>query len=155
MSNSEITFMTTQSIRSFRKILRSFERELAIQNQSSSCCGVSLAQCHVLMELDIQDNVTLNILAKNVGLDKSTVSRTVETLVNLKMVDRVIPKNNRRTTQISLTDQGKQVVKTIHAGNDAYYQDVLDRIPDELRKPFLDGFRLMADSMALENQKNS
>ena len=120
--------MSIKTIREFRKTLRLFERELAVQNQSSCCCNVTVAQCHVLMELDIKDGVSLNTLATSIGLDKSTVSRTVESLVAQGLLERIIPKSNRRKKIISLTEAGKKVVMTIHSGNDLYFNKVLNNI---------------------------
>ena len=144
--------MNKQEVRGFRQILRSFERELNARNQSGCCCGVTLTQCHCLMELDKQDNITLNELASRLNLDKSTVSRTVETLVTNELADRLIPKTNRRTTLIKLTDRGKQVCHTINTGNDLYFRKVLSAIPDELRPSFLRGFEAMVQAMVLQNK---
>lgn len=135
------------SAREFRNTLRIFERELGIQNQSKCCGGVTVTQCHLLMELDKRNNITLNELADQLHLDKSTVSRTVETLVNNGLVDRTIPKNNRRTTLISLTDKGKILCNTINQGNDDYYSKVLDSIPIPIRGNFYEGFKAMAQAM--------
>jgi DNA-binding MarR family transcriptional regulator len=143
--------MTLKTIREFRKTLRLFEREIAVQNQSACCCNVTLSQCHVLMELDIKDGISLNTLASNVGLDKSTVSRTVENLVAQGLLERLIPSSNRRKTIISLTGSGKKVVRTIHMGNDQYFEEALTRIPEDIRGPFLEGFHLMAESLKKQN----
>lgn len=138
-------------VRKFRKILRDFERELNIQNQSSCCCGVSVTQCHALMELDNRDNITLNELSSRLNLDKSTVSRTVDTLVNQGLIERTIPKSNRRTTLITLNEQGKEVVKTINSGNDFYYKQVLSEIPENLLDNFLLGFEALSKAMSSQN----
>ena len=139
-------------VREFRHILRLFERALAAQNQSACCCGVTIPQCHVLMELDKQENITLNELSERVGLDKSTVSRTVETLVNGGMIERTIPRSNRRTTMISLTREGESTCKTINRGNDTYFRKVLSAISPEDREGFLRGFRALATSMERRNR---
>jgi DNA-binding MarR family transcriptional regulator len=139
-------------VREFRRILRNFERELNIQNQSGCCCGVTITQCHVLMELDKQDNITLNELAAKINLDKSTVSRTVDGLVNKELIDRTIPKSNRRTTLLTLNDKGKNVCRTINSGNDIYYRKALSSIPAELLEPFMKGFEAMVETMVLLNQ---
>ena len=144
-------YMVLKTIREFRKTLRLFERELAIQNQSSCCCNVTVAQCHVLMELDMKDGISLNTLAASVGLDKSTVSRTVESLVVQGLLERSIPESNRRKTIISLTEAGKKVVNTINSGNDLYFKEVLNRIPEDIRGTFLHGFHLMAESLRQQN----
>jgi len=142
-------------VREFRSILRHFERELGIQNQSGCCCGVTITQCHVLMELDRSDNITLNELSSRLSLDKSTVSRTVETLVNNGLIDRTIPKSNRRTTLITLSKNGKKTCKTINSGNDRYYRKVLSAIPAGDRTSFLGGFKSMARAMELQNTSRS
>lgn len=138
-------------VREFRQILRNFERELNIQNQSGCCCGVTVTQCHVLMALDKQDNITLNELAVLVNLDKSTVSRTVDSLVNNNLIDRTIPKSNRRTTRLTLTPSGTEACHTINSGNDLYYKLVLSSIPLEIYPAFLKGFQAMVEAMVLQN----
>jgi DNA-binding MarR family transcriptional regulator len=140
-------------VREFRRILRNFERELNIQNQSSDCCGVTIPQCHMLMALDIKDNITLNELSETINLDKSTVSRTVETLVNNELIDRTIPKNNRRTIILTLTSKGKSVCKSINSQNDRYYKKALAAIPIQYREAFLKGFEAFTNEMFQINKK--
>ena len=144
--------MEESVVRDFRRILRNFERELNIQNQSACCCGVTITQCHTLMELDIKDNITLNELAAKIHLDKSTVSRTVENLVNNGLIRRTIPKSNRRTTMITLTAKGSEVCHSINSGNDLYYQSALNEIPDDLKVSFLKGFETFVAAMAKLNE---
>ncbi|MEI6454766.1 MAG: MarR family transcriptional regulator [bacterium] len=139
-------------VREFRNILRQFERAVAARNQSACCCGVTVTQCHLLMELDKGDNITLNELADCVGLDKSTVSRTVETLVKNSLIDRTIPKNNRRTTLITLTKKGKAVCRTINTSNDAYFRKTLGQVPVVHRAGFLEGFETLTRAMESQNK---
>ena len=138
-------------VQKFRQILRNFERELNTQNQSGCCCGVSITQCHTLMALDQKDNITLNELAELVCLDKSTVSRTVDTLVKSGLIDRTIQESNRRTTLITLTQKGKEECHTINSGNNRYYRQVLAALPPDLLDPFLKGFEMLAIAMSLQN----
>ena len=140
-------------VNEFRRILRNFERELNIQNQSSCCCGVTLTQCHTLMELEATESITMNELAKKVHLDKSTVSRTVDNLVQAKLVDREIPASNRRTTKIRLNKSGRSVCKTINEGNDDYYLQALRAIAPAKHTDFLKAFeRLTKEMMRLNKQ---
>ena len=144
--------MEETEVKEFRKILRNFERALEIQNQSSCCCGVTITQCHALMELDLNDNITLNELASGIHLDKSTVSRTVESLVNNGLIDRTIPKSNRRTTRLALTVKGREVCHSINSGNNKYYRKALDEVPEDLRTCFLKGFEAFVNSMINQNK---
>ncbi len=47
--------------------------------------GISLAQCHTLLEIEKSHEISISELANTLSLDKSTVSRTVDGLVNINM----------------------------------------------------------------------
>ena len=100
-------------LRKFREILRLFDRELFFQNVSSCCGGVTLAQCHTLLEIENNEKITVTELAGNLLLDKSTTSRTVEGLVRSGFVERNIPSDNRRITTLNLTVTGKDTCDDI------------------------------------------
>jgi DNA-binding MarR family transcriptional regulator len=140
--------MKKEFIQQFREVLRLFDRELYLQNNASCCNGISLAQCHTLLEIEKNNEISVSDLAKNLTLDKSTVSRTVDGLVNINMVDRVIPRENRRMALINLTDSGKQVCRTIHYTNDLYVRKVLGDFTEHERDEFLRLFSKLTSSMA-------
>ncbi len=139
--------MDTINVENFRKNLRHFERELQKQNSSHCCNGASLVQCHTLLEISKHTELTLIKLAKSLNLDKSTVSRTVEGLVNLGLISRIIPKENRRTINLRLTTQGIDLCKTINDSNNLYFSQVLKVIPKENINAFLSSFELIVNAM--------
>ena len=139
--------MDTKTILEFRENLRHFERELQKQNTSQCCNGVSLAQCHTLLEISKHTELTLNQLSKELHLDKSTVSRTVEGLVNLGLITRMIPKENRRIVKLNLTRQGEEVCKTINSGNNFYFTQVLQLLPQDDLNNFLSSFEQIVNQM--------
>jgi len=145
--------MDPELVSTFRKTLREFERELDQQNNSSCCCGVTLAQCHVLMELSAAGKISLNQLSDQLSVDKSAASRTVETLVSKKMIQRNIPRENRRTTILSLTGTGTRVSQQINNGNNDYYAKVLKGIPAEDLTVFLRTFQEIVSQMSKLNRK--
>lgn len=122
-----------QAIRKFRTILRRFERELFMQKSDSCCNGITLAQCHTLLEIESKGKESLTELAKTLGLDKSTISRTVDGLVNVGLIDRSISPENRRMATIELTDAGKKICQTINKSNDKYFSDTLSVLADSER----------------------
>ena len=140
--------MNKTFIHYFREVLRIFEREIFFQNNAACCDGVSLAQCHTLMEIEKNQEISISELAHTLSLDKSTVSRTVDGLVNINMVDRVIPKDNRRKAILNLTENGKQVCTTINYTNDTYIKKVLKDFTEKEREEFLRLFRKTANNMA-------
>jgi len=135
-------------IQKFREILRVLDQELFLQNNASCCNGISLAQCLTLMEIEKNREISVSDLAKNLSLDKSTVSRTVDGLVNIQMVNRVIPKENRRLALIHLTDSGQQVCSSINYSQDSYIREILYDFTEEEREEFLKLFGKLARNMA-------
>lgn len=138
-------------VREFRVFLRHFEREIEAQNSSNCCYGVTLSQCHTLMELDKEGSVSLKDLAERLFLDKSTLSRIIEGLVNLGLVDRETPKSNRRSIIIKLTKQGVSVCNKINTDNNVYFQKVLRSLNKEQFQIFLDSFKIVVSKMIEEN----
>jgi len=119
-----------RNIKKFREILRRFEREVFVQNNESCCNGVTLPQCLTLLEIESKKKESVSELAKTLGLDKSTISRTIDGLVNVGLVDRTIPAENRRMATLSLTDAGENICNTINCNNDRYYNEVLSILTD-------------------------
>ena len=141
-------------IRRFREILRMFDQELYLQNSASCCNGISLAQCHTLLEIEKNEEISVSGLARNLCLDKSTVSRTVDGLVSMQLAVRTVPKENRRMALIDLTESGRQVCTDINYTNDHYLQDVLKDFTEEELETILNLFGKLTRSMFAYRNKN-
>jgi DNA-binding MarR family transcriptional regulator len=138
-------------VRGFREALRRFERLIEVRlRDSGGCRGVSLAQCHALLEIEALGQPALNELAQSLGLDKSTLSRTVEGLVRLDLVTRASNAADRRSVQLSLTEKGLETCARINRENDALFTRVLARAERTGGGPVAAGFRMLVDSMAAE-----
>jgi DNA-binding MarR family transcriptional regulator len=72
----------------------------------------------------------------------------VDGLVNIKMVDRVVPKENRRLALINLTNSGKEVCSSINYTNDSYVQEVLRDFTASEKEEFLRLFAKLTWNMA-------
>jgi len=141
-----------QQVRKFREVLRAFERELLFQ-VNANACGVTIAQCHALMEVEKSRQTKVGDLAKTMSLDKSTISRTVDGLVRIGLVKRTIPEENRRTTYIHLTNRGTEVCNSINDENDFYFNDLLNSLTEGELNPFLKGFEKVTNKMRMLNNK--
>ncbi len=127
----------TKLIRDFRKILREFERELFFQNVSACCQGVSLPQCHALLEIEDQQEISITELADKLKLEKSTVSRTIDSLVKKGYILREIPSDNRRTTKLMLTHEGTSTCDNINWNNDEYISKTLNCLTEKEKAEFI------------------
>ena len=133
--------MTLSKIRRFRRILRKLERELNDRlKENTVYCGVSLAQCHVVLEIEEQGETTIGKLAKSLGLDKSTLSRTIDGLFNVGLVKRFPHQTDRRYMAITLTKQGQATCGKINSTSDDYFTRIFRAIPEE-------SFGIVAEAM--------
>ena len=126
-----------KSVKHFRELLRRFERELFMQKNDCCCNGITLAQCHTLLEIDSKEKESLTELSKTLGLDKSTVCRTVDGLVHIGLLDRTIPTENRRMSTIQLTELGKTVCNSINTENDQYFGELLQILSESEQAYFV------------------
>lgn len=139
--------MNENIVAQFRTQIRKFVRELEKKNISNSCYGVTVVQCHALIEINLRGKCQLNELAGALKLDKSTVSRTVNSLVKNGQVSRTIPESDRRTSILELTDHGKITCNRLNEENDKYFIQALNAIPKEIRENFLLSFEIFTAKM--------
>lgn len=140
--------MELEYIQQLRESIRIFEREIFVQNNASCCNGISLAQCHCLLEIEKNSEISISELAGQLSLNKSTISRTVEGLVNIGLVDRIIPKENRRKTVLTLTNNGMQVCATINSTHNHYIKNVIQNFSGKEQTELLNLFEKLSSSMA-------
>jgi len=131
-------------LRRFRKLLREFERLLPHSYEGAcGCTGVSVAQCHVLLGIEEMESASVTALAAELELDRSTVSRTVDSLVARGLVARKENPEDRRSARLVLTPAGHTAVRAIHRENDAYFRKVFMAIPEDRRLEVVEGFELL------------
>jgi len=138
--------MDKQSIRRFRKTLRKLERLTDVQ-EKNCCGGVSLPQCHVLLEIEELGQATTGQLAESLNLDKSTLSRTIDGLVITGQLKRLPNPLDRRYIPITLTEQGQATCDAINSVSDDYYAHVLERIPKTKIDPILENFDTLVQTL--------
>ncbi len=140
--------MDVSEIRFFRKRLRRFERLLSEQVKEDSCCiGVTLAQCHAILEIEEQGETTIRELSKGMGLDKSTLSRTIDGLVKAGLVERIPHPTDRRFTLLNLTERGRAKGQNINAANDALYKRIFELIPVKKHAEVVESFGFLVQAM--------
>ncbi len=135
-----------------RESVRLLERKLGVLDDlQSSCCGVTFAQCHAIVEIGRAGSISLNNLADILGLDKSTMSRTINNLVNSEMVIREIAPEDRRYITIKLTEKGNRSFKEIEESMQVYFTQIYNVIPEEKRAQVIESFQILLQALS-ENE---
>jgi DNA-binding MarR family transcriptional regulator len=123
----------------FREAVRILNRKLGVlEDGGFFCCGITFSQCHALIEIGRAGTLSLCNLAEVLSLDNSTMSRTVNNLVNGGLAVRDTDPQDRRCLTISLTDAGKKLFEQAESVMDGYFEEIFQRIPEENRKGVLD-----------------
>jgi DNA-binding MarR family transcriptional regulator len=145
--------MDVQTTRLFRERLRLLERETVRPfDGEAACCGLTLSQCHTLLEVGNRVKVSLVDLAAAFGLDTSTLSRTVQGLVTIGLVDRRASAGDRRFVAITLTAQGRRVFRSIEDRFNGYFGEILARIPAGRRTAVVEAVSLLAETVRAHNE---
>jgi DNA-binding MarR family transcriptional regulator len=145
--------MDIDKIRFLREKLRLLEREMNDPfGRDGGCCGLTLAQCHTLLEVGTSGEVSLVDLASRFGLDTSTLSRMIQGLVVLGLVSRLTNEKDRRYVAISLTEQGRKLFEQIETMFNTYYSDVLELIPSEKMDAVIESIGLFSDAVRKRNE---
>ncbi len=118
-----------------------------LEKGEASCCGVTLSQCHAIVEIARAGSMSVNDLANMLGLDKSTMSRTINNLVERDLVTREPDSENRRYLSIGLTAQGQALFLEIESGMEQYYQDVYNSLPETKREQVLESLEILVGSL--------
>ena len=141
--------MDEQEICQLRELIRMLERKLGVlEDGEMACCGISLAQCHALVEIGRVGSISLVDLSNLLNLDNSTMSRTVNNLVNNSMVERQLDPNDRRYITIRLTQQGLEQFHGIESGMGEYFMKIYDAIPKESRSKVLESLQILLKAVA-------
>lgn len=115
------------SLIALRRILRAtelYERELA------QAAGLTPAQLRVLQIVDGAGSATPKALAKQMSVTQATITALVDKLVAQDLVTRVPSKEDRRQTNVVITQSG---------------HDRLAAAPDALQQRYVNGFESLAD----------
>ena len=140
--------ITTDDLSRLRECVRILTRKLGLLEKSeASCCGVSLTQCHVIVELGRAGSISVNYLANVLGLDKSTMSRTINSLVEQDLVSRETSPVDRRCLSIRLTGKGHMLYLNIENNMEQYYQAACASLPADKREQVLESLEMLMKSL--------
>lgn len=147
--------METEKIRFLREKLRVLERKMNDPfGRDAGCCGLTLAQCHTLLEIGYKGEVSLVDLASGFGLDTSTLSRMIQGLVVLGVVNRLTNEKDRRYISISLTEQGRKLFDQIEATFNSYFSRVLEFVPSDKRDAVIESIGFFSDAIGKCNESS-
>lgn len=141
MHDADTVYALGESIRELSRKMGTYEKcEL-------SCCGVPISQYNAILEIGKAGDIALNDLAELIGLDNSTLSRTVNNLAENEWVTREVNPDDRRYIMIRLTESGRKVYEGLYTILESYYRHIYDSIPKEKRGQVAESVNLILEAL--------
>ena len=134
-----------RQVEAFHEALSDFVRAYLLGERDQICChDISLTQCYALDALLRRGPSTLNALAAELCLDKSTASRVVTTLRRKGYVGRATHPGDARAVLLDVTSAGRRLHDRIRTDRIAERTDLLAGFPPEVREGITDVMRRLA-----------
>lgn len=117
-------------------------------NQSNN---LSISTVNTLFHAARQNHVTINELARQLGVSMPAASQMVARMVEQRWVKREESPHDRRERIISLTENGIDLVNRAKIARHAWIKDFMDDLTDEEKQAVLPGLELLNQKMAFFN----
>jgi DNA-binding MarR family transcriptional regulator len=144
--NQEV--MTMENVRNLFQILsRNFG--LLHEQCCESCCGqeVSLVQSHILYEINRQHKPSMQEISSKLGMDITTFSRQVKTLVEKGFVKKTPHPEDNRINILALTPEGLAIENSINLTVNAQLNSVLSAMTPFERETVLRSIQLFNETI--------
>ena len=141
-------------VKEFREQTRQLECHLENMNKTSCCCGVSTSQCFLIVEIGRKPGISVKELSHILHIDKSSVSRAVEDLVQNELVERTSSKEDRRYVVLNLSPKGQKRFEKIE--NDMYlkFEKILNNIPKEMHEQVINALKIYNDACLMVEENS-
>ncbi|GBG07174.1 MarR family transcriptional regulator [Paenibacillus agaridevorans] len=134
-----------------RNMFQILSRNFGLLNEQccESCCGqeVSLVQSHILYEINRQHKPSMQEIASALGMDITTFSRQVKTLVEKDLVKKTPHPADNRVNILSLTPEGLHIENSINLTVNTQLNDVLSQLSEFERETVLRSIQLFNDTL--------
>lgn len=122
-------------------------KEGLLQKDGAQCCGLTVLQNQILYELGKQQGFSLMELSDIMSVETSTLSRQVQTLVELDLINRVPDSHDRRYVVLSLTSSGREKRSAVSEDMYRHIEGIWSVIPNGKRGQVLESLRLFGTAI--------
>ncbi|ART77274.1 MarR family transcriptional regulator [Sutcliffiella horikoshii] len=134
-----------------RTILQVTMRRFGMLNKN--CCSVkdhdiSLVQSHILYELARTEGPSMQQVAETIGMDITTFSRQIQTLVKMELVEKTQSTEDKRVYHLYLTANGIKVEQEINQQMLHYLTNVFSNISEKEGEELVKSLKVLNAAMS-------
>lgn len=136
------------------KIMRDLARAFAIQDiREVLDIDINFSYLSILCQVHILGNPTMGELAKESGIQLSTLTRVVDKLVERGFVIRRADSSDRRVVRVSVTSTGVRLVEQFEQARGKRVKSVLEQLTYKERKDLVEILQNIYDRVFREQKK--
>jgi len=134
-----------------RELFQILTRRFGLLNKN--CCSVgaidiSTVHSHILYEIDKQHAPTMQQIAETLGIDVTTFSRQIQTLIKMKLVEKSPSTDDKRYYILSLTTEGKFMATSIETSMNSYLDEIFSHMNEFEQETVLRSIKVLNNAMA-------
>jgi putative acetyltransferase len=148
-------FVSSEKVDVLRQDARKVVRELGLLSEAYFDIGVTLAERHLLIELESCLFPNVGDIAERLILDKSSASRLIAKAVKKGFVKYSHDESDKRKRCLQITEHGRKTLRTFEPLAQKQVVDALETLAEEEQKTVHEGLALFAKALGLSRLRNS
>jgi DNA-binding MarR family transcriptional regulator len=120
---------------------RVHQRATELFQEKMAGIDITARQYVVLVTVGQNDGASQQDIIDNTGIDRSTVSQIMQTMIRKGLLKRKRTKEDARAYAITVTDQGRDILKASEAIVEGVNEALVAALPATRAKTFIDNLR--------------
>lgn len=133
-------------VQKIRHSSREMVRELGLLSNDCNF-NLSIPLTHILIELDLHGPLSQIDLAEKLNLNKSSISRAIQKLIQQRFVNTSVIAEDQRYKRCALTADGKKLVNKIHQNANQQVEAALLQMSDAEKEVAIAGLDVYAKAL--------
>ncbi|MFQ6065778.1 MAG: MarR family winged helix-turn-helix transcriptional regulator [bacterium] len=104
---------------------------------------ISLPEIFVLKQLSSKEKPTMSELGRSISMDPSTLTRTVDKLVEKEFVFRKPDPDDRRVVRVAMTAKGQKIIRRFEEQRRKHVESILRQMTSPERRDLLNIFKTL------------
>lgn len=138
-----------ETIRHVRAFNRFYTNILGLLNQHILESCYSLTEARVMFELRSRQQCTANVLAAQLGIDRSYLSRIMKKLECSGIITKVQSPEDNRVNFITLTEKGQEIINGLIQKSDRQIADLLEPLSPAQHSKLIEAMQAIKEILAV------
>jgi DNA-binding MarR family transcriptional regulator len=122
-----------------KKFIDTFENLSRIERHNQTVMGIKKSEARILLCVEFLNEekkckVNISEISKSLSITPPSTTEFVKNLINKGYLEKHIDQKDKRFIEITLTDEGKEIVKGLKEYFDSLFSGIIERLGTEQSK---------------------